>query len=65
MKTYSAKYKGNGLLELTVDVSLDKDIEVLVVVPEEDDAEDSVWSFLATREFANGYGEADSIYDTL
>ncbi|MDE2780195.1 MAG: hypothetical protein OXI91_11045 [Chloroflexota bacterium] len=65
MKTFSATYKGNRLLELKVDVLLDEDTEVLVVVPEEEDTEESVWALLVTQEFAKGYGEIDSVYDTL
>ena len=37
MKTLSAIYKGNRIVELFKDVDLPEDIEVLVVIPEQDD----------------------------
>lgn len=37
MKTLSAKYKGNRLVELLEDINLPEDMEVLVVVPEQDE----------------------------
>jgi uncharacterized protein YbcI len=37
MKTLSGIYKGKRVVELFEDIDLPKDIEVLVVIPEEDD----------------------------
>jgi len=37
MKTLSAIYKGQRVIELFEDINLPKDIVVLVVVPEQDD----------------------------
>ena len=37
MKTLSAIYKDNRIVELFKDVDLPEDIEVLVVIPEQDD----------------------------
>ena len=65
MKTFSATYKGNRLLELSVDVTLDEDSEVLVMIPESTDTEEPAWALLMAQEFADGYAEADSVYDTL
>ncbi len=36
MKTFSAIYKGDRVVELVEDIALPKDIEVLVVIPEQD-----------------------------
>lgn len=36
MKTFSAVYKGDRVVELVEDIVLPKDIEVLVVIPEQD-----------------------------
>jgi hypothetical protein len=36
MKTFSAIYKGDRVVELVEDIVLPKDIEVLVVIPEQD-----------------------------
>jgi len=36
MKTFSAIYKGDRVVELIEDIALPKDIEVLVVIPEQD-----------------------------
>ena len=36
MKTLSATYKGDRVVELFEDITLPKDIEVLVVIPEQD-----------------------------
>ena len=40
MKTLSAIYKGERVVELFEDIDLPKDIAVLVVIPEQ---EDEVW----------------------
>ncbi len=37
MKTLSAIYKGNRVVELLEDIDFPEDIEVLVVIPEPDD----------------------------
>ncbi len=37
MKTLSAIYRGDRVVELVEDVALPKNIEVLVVIPEQDD----------------------------
>jgi hypothetical protein len=37
MKTFSAVYKGDRVVELLEDIDLPKDIEVLVVIPEQED----------------------------
>ena len=37
MKAFSAIYRGNRVVELSEDVELPKDIEVLVVIPEQED----------------------------
>ncbi|MDP8240262.1 MAG: DUF104 domain-containing protein [Candidatus Hatepunaea meridiana] len=37
MKTITAKYRGNSLLELLEEVDLPEDTELLVIIPEEDD----------------------------
>ena len=37
METLSAIYKGNRIVELFEDVDLPEDMEVLVVIPEQDD----------------------------
>ena len=37
MKTFPAIYRGDRVIELVEDISLPKDIEVLVVIPEQDD----------------------------
>jgi hypothetical protein len=37
MKAFSAIYKGNRVVELFEDIDLPKDIEVLVVIPEQED----------------------------
>ena len=65
MKTLSAIYKGERRLELSVEVSLAEDTEVLVVIPEEEETEEAIWSLFATAQFFDGYSEADSIYDDL
>jgi hypothetical protein len=39
MKTLSAIYKGNRVIELFEDVDLPKDVAVLVVIPEQEDEE--------------------------
>ena len=65
MRTFSAIYRGNGLLELRDNVQLEEDSEVLVVVPEEAEAEDGAWSKLALEQFLSGYSEADSTYNNL
>ena len=36
MKTFPAIYRGDRVIELVEDISLPKDIEVLVVIPEQD-----------------------------
>jgi len=40
MKTYSAIYKGKRVVELTEEVDLPRDIEVLVVIPGQEDEEE-------------------------
>ncbi|MYC30131.1 MAG: hypothetical protein F4X65_08595 [Chloroflexi bacterium] len=65
MKTFSATYKGNRMLELKVDIPLEDDADVLVIVPDEDDREESIWDLFVTQGFADGYAESDSVYDTL
>lgn len=37
MKTFSAIYKGDRTVELLEDINLPKNIEVLVVIPEQED----------------------------
>jgi len=37
MKIFSAVYKGDRVVELLEDIDLPKDIEVLVVIPEQED----------------------------
>jgi hypothetical protein len=37
MKTFSAVYKGDRVVELLEDIDLPKDMEVLVVIPEQED----------------------------
>lgn len=37
MKTLSAVYKGNRIIELHEDIDLPSDVEVLVIIPEPDD----------------------------
>ena len=37
MKTLTAIYRGNRVVELSEDVELPKDIEVLVVIPDQED----------------------------
>jgi len=37
MKTFSAVYKGDRVVELLEDIDLPKDVEVLVVIPEQED----------------------------
>ena len=65
MKTLSAKYKGNRLLELSTEVLLAEDAEVLVVIPEAEESEEVMWDLFAAAQFLEGYSEEDSIYDGL
>ena len=65
MKTFSAKYKGNGLVELPAGVHLAKDVQVLVIVPEPEDREEALWARLAEEQFLAGCSEADAVYDNL
>jgi hypothetical protein len=37
MKTFSAIYKGDRVLELLEDIDLPKDMKVLILIPEQDD----------------------------
>jgi len=37
MKMYSAKYKGDQVIELPEDIDLPMDIEILILVPGQDD----------------------------
>ena len=37
MKTFSARYRGNRLVELIADIHLAEDAKVLVIVPEPED----------------------------
>ncbi len=37
MNTFSARYKGNRIIELLEDIDFPKDMEVLVVIPDRDD----------------------------
>jgi len=41
MKTLSAIYKGERVVELFEDINLPKDIAVLVVIPEQEDEEEA------------------------
>ena len=40
MKTFSAVYKGDRLVELLEDIDLPEDIEVLVIIPGQEDEEE-------------------------
>jgi len=40
MKTFSAVYKGDRLVELLEDIDLPEDIQVLVVIPGQEDEEE-------------------------
>lgn len=42
MKTFSAIYKGNRVVELLEDINLPKDLEVLVIIPEQDEEESTL-----------------------
>ena len=41
MKTFSAVYKGDRVVQLLEDVDLPEDVQVLVVVPEQEDERES------------------------
>lgn len=40
MKTFSAVYKGDRLIELLEDIDLPEDIQVLVIIPGQEDEEE-------------------------
>jgi hypothetical protein len=39
MKTLAAVYKGDGFIELSQDIELPKDYQVIVLIPEQEDEE--------------------------
>ena len=65
MKTFSARYRGNRLVELLADAQIAEDAAVLVIVPEPEDEEDTIWSNLTAEQFLAGYSQADEVYDNL
>ena len=65
MKTFSARYRGNRLVELVSDVHLAEDAAALVVIPDPADNSEDVWRRLAAAQFLKGYGESDAVYDEI
>ena len=67
MKTVSARYRGNRLVELNTDIPLAEDAPVLVIIPGPEDAPEaeSGWPQLTASQFLAGYAEADAVYDSL